>query len=68
MSPAHSVGVLARKSAELSIRSTIYQVLKDTARYLSQLQALSLSRVQSKLYEFIRAVYGLLENDKNESR
>jgi hypothetical protein len=50
------------------MRSAVHQALEDTARYLSQIEASSLSGAQSKLCEFIRAVYGSLENDNNESR
>lgn len=68
VSPAHSVDALTRKSAELSMRRAIHQALEDTVRNLSQFEASSLSGLRSKLCEFIRAVYGSLENDKNESR
>lgn len=68
VSPAHSVDALTRKSAKLSMRSGIYQALDHTARCLSQFEASSLSGLRSKLCEFIRAVYGSLENDKNKSR
>ena len=68
MSPAHLVDALTQKSSELSMRSAVHQALEGTARYLSQQQESNLLNIQSKLCEFIRAAYGALENDKNQSR